>query len=130
MKLLAAAALVLALPGPQAPARAQVQADPTGTWRWTIAFGERTREVTLQLKLDGDKLTGALLGPRGREIPIQDPSYKGGQVSFKVSRSRRGQTFTSTYTGKVSGDTITGKIESERGGRTRSRDWEAKRIKP
>ena len=36
--------------------------------------------------------------------------------------------FTS-YSGKVSGDTIKGKAESERDGKTQSRDWEAKRAK-
>jgi hypothetical protein len=36
---------------------------------------------------------------------------------------------TSKYTGKLSADTITGKIAFERDGQTQSRDWEAKRAK-
>src|SRR5690242_7296585 len=34
--------------------------------------------------------------------------------------------FTTKYDGKVTGDTIKGKMEFERDGETRSRDWEAK----
>jgi hypothetical protein len=32
-----------------------------------------------------------------------------------------------TYTGKLEGDTITGKISFDRNGETQSRDWSAKR---
>ena len=35
---------------------------------------------------------------------------------------------TTTYTGKVIGDTIKGKTRSERDGKPQSRDWEAKRA--
>ena len=34
---------------------------------------------------------------------------------------------TSTYKGKLSGDSIKGKIESTRDGQPQSRDWDAKR---
>lgn len=46
-----------------------------------------------------------------------------------MTRERNGQKRTTKYNGKVSGDTITGKIEFERNGETQSRDWEAKREK-
>jgi len=42
-------------------------------------------------------------------------------------RERDGQKLTSKYSGKLAGDTIKGKIETERDGQTRTRDWEAKR---
>ena len=61
-----------------------------------------------------------------RRIPIQDTKYKDGDLSFKVVRERQGRKMTSTYTGKVKGDTITGKVQF---GENQSRDWEAKRAK-
>jgi hypothetical protein len=103
--------------------------NPTGTWKWSVTFGDQTREVTLKLKLDGDKLTGAMLGRNNQETPIEDAKYKDGEVSFKVTRERNGQKFTTKYSGKISGDTFKGKSESERDGQTQSRDFEAKRAK-
>jgi hypothetical protein len=99
--------------------------NPTGTWKWTVTLGQRTRETTLKLKLEGDKLTGVTLGRNGTESPIQDVTYKDGEVSFKVVRERRGTRTTTSYTGKVTGDTIKGKTQF---GNNESRDWEAKRA--
>ena len=128
MKRLLAATLVLAIVGLAALAQAADKPDPTGTWKWTVKVGDQTREATLKLKLEGDKLTGAMLGRDGRESPIQDAAFKDAEVSFKVVRERRGTKMTTTYTGKVSGDTIKGKTQSERNGKPQSRDWEAKRA--
>jgi hypothetical protein len=101
---------------------------PTGTWKWTVSFGGQSRDMTLKLKLDGDKLTGAMVGRDGKDTPIEDGKYQAGEISFKVTRERMGQKFTTKYTGKLSGDIIKGKSESERDGQTQSRDWEAKRA--
>jgi len=109
-------------------AQAQDKPNLTGTWKWTVTFGDQTREQTLNLKLEGDKLTGTMLGRDNQEIPIEDATFKDGTVSFKVTRERDGQKFTIKYQGKVSGDTIKGTSEFERDGQTQSRDWEAKRA--
>jgi hypothetical protein len=129
MKRLVAAALVVAFAGPLCLARADDKANPTGTWKWSFDAGGKTRSGTLKLKLDGDKLTGAMLGRNNQETKIEDATYKDGEVTFKMTRERNGQTVTTKYSGKVEGDTIKGKIESERDGKTQSRDWEAKRSK-
>ncbi len=123
------AVLVVVLAGLVGAARADDKANPTGTWKWKVGRQGQEREVTLKLKLDGDKLTGAMVGRNDQETPIEEATYKDGEVSFKVTRERNGNKFTTKYTGKLSGDTIKGKAESERGGQTRSRDWEAKRAK-
>jgi len=124
-----AAALVVTLAGSVGALRADDKPNPTGTWKWTAMRGNQARESTLKLKLDGDKLTGAMIGQNGQETPIEDGQFKGGEVSFKVTRERQGNKITTKYTGKLSGDTIKGKIESERNGQPQSRDWEAKRAK-
>ena len=127
MKRLGLAALALAFVGLVSPvARAE---DPTGTWKWTVTFNNNTREQTLKLKLDGDKLTGAVIGRNNQETAIEDGSYKAGELSFKVTRERNGQKFTSKFEGKVSGDTIKGKMMVNFGGDEQTRDWEAKRVK-
>lgn len=130
MKRLAFAVALVVFAGIVGAASADDKANPTGTWKWSImAGGGQMREVTLKLKLDGDKLTGAMLGRNNQETPIEDASFKDGTVSFKVTRERMGQKFTTKYEGKLSGDTIKGKSSFERDGQTMSRDWEAKRDK-
>ena len=110
------------------------KADPTGTYTWTMPGrnGGPDRKITLKLKLEGDKLTGKIATPaRGgevREIDIKDAQVKGDEVSFKVVREVNGNEIVTKYNGKLSGDSIKGKIESERDGQTQSRDWEAKKA--
>jgi hypothetical protein len=103
------------------------KADPTGTWKWSsTGQNGQTRESTLTLKLDGDKLTGALSGRNG-DTAIANATLKDEEISFEVTREFNGNKVTSKYNGKLSGDTIKGKIESTRNGEAQSRDWEAKR---
>lgn len=123
------AALALALTCLANVSRAEDKSDPTGTWKWTVTFNNQTREQTLKLKLEGDQLTGAMLGRDNQERAIEDAKYKDGEVSFTVTRERDGQKFSRKFTGKVSGDTIKGTTEFERNGEKQSRDWEAKREK-
>jgi hypothetical protein len=123
------AVLVVGLVGLVGVARADDKPDPTGTWKWTVMRQGQSREVTLKLKLEGDKLTGAMVGRNNQETPIEDATFKDGKVTFKVVRERNGEKFTTKYTGKLSGDTIKGKTEFKRGDDTQSRDWEAKRDK-
>jgi hypothetical protein len=127
MRHLAVAAVCVALSG-LAAADDKKAGDPTGTWKWTVEFNGQTRDMTLKLKFDGDKLTGSMPGRDGQETKIEDGTFKDGEVKFKVTRERNGQKFTTKYTAKVSGDTLKGKAESERGGQTQTREFEAKRA--
>ena len=102
--------------------------DPTGTWKFTAMIGKKTLDATLKLKVDGDKLTGTIGGGQGnREAAISDGTFKDGKVSFSVIREQKGEKLTQKYTGTVNGDMIKGTIETERGGKSRSTAWEAKR---
>jgi hypothetical protein len=104
-------------------------ADVNGTWTWTTPGrnGGPERTSVLKLKTEGDKLTGTING-RQEDIKITDGKVTGDEVSFKVSRTgQNGNTMTQKYTGKVSGDTIKGKVAFERNGEEQTRDWEAKR---
>jgi hypothetical protein len=112
--------------------------DPSGTWTWTMQArggggggGGGERKMTLKLKTEGDKVTGTLSAPgrdgTPRDTEIADGKLKGDELSFTVTREFNGNKMTSKYNGKVSADSIKGKIESERNGETQSRDWEAKR---
>ena len=101
--------------------------DATGNWKWSITTQNGDRfESTARLKQDGEKVTGTVNGRFG-EAEVNEGSIKSGEVKFKVKRERDGQSFIVSYTGKLSGDAIKGKIEFERDGNKVSRDWDAKR---
>jgi hypothetical protein len=126
---LAGAILVM---GALVPARAQDQkVDPTGTYIWTTPGrnGGEDRTNTLALKLDGSTLTGNMTSP-GRDgqttTAVSDCKITGSDISFNVVRTFNDNTMTNKYSGTLADGVIKGKIESDRNGQTRSRDWEAK----
>jgi len=101
--------------------------DQSGPRWWSRATN------TLALKLEGAKLTGKMISPaRGdqpaRETEITEAKLTGADISFTVVREFNGNKMTSKYNGKISAETIKGKIEFERNGEAQSRDWEAKRV--
>ena len=99
----------------------------TGTWKSSVTNqNDQVRETVFKLKAKGDKLTGTISG-RNNDTAIEEGKIKGEEISFQVTREFNGNKMVIKYTGKVSGDTITGKSETERDGQTRSRDWVAKR---
>lgn len=126
-------ALVLALAGFATTAQAEEKASPAGTWKFSVkGRNDQTREVTMKLKVDGEKLTGTVTGGRNNDtdIEISDGKFKDGEVTFNVVRERNGTKRTTKYNGKLDKDSIKGKIESERrNGEKASNDWEAKREK-
>ena len=101
--------------------------DLTGTWKssFTNQNGE-VRETVIKLKQEGEKVTGTVSG-RNADTAIEEGTIKGEEVSFKVTREFQGNKVVTKYSGKVSGDTITGKSESDRDGQARTRDWVAKK---
>jgi hypothetical protein len=105
-----------------------------GTWSWSTPGrdGGEPRKTTLTLKAEGEKLTGKVSAPgrqgaEPRVAEISEGKIKGDEISFNVVREFQGNKMTQKFTGKLAGDTITGKMAFERGGEERSRDWEAKR---
>jgi hypothetical protein len=107
-------------------------ANVTGTWKWSFTGQNgQSRETTAKLKQDGEKLTGTVSGRQGgNDTEITDGKVKGNEVSFKVVREFNGNKITTSYEGKVDGDSIKGKSSTTGGQQERpARDWEAKRAK-
>ena len=63
------------------------------------------------------------------ELPISEGKIAGNAISFTVAVDRDDLKFTSKYKGTVAGDTIKGKIHSDRNGQDREYDWNASREK-
>jgi hypothetical protein len=81
-------------------------ADPTGKWVAQVPGRQgQTREVTITLKAEGEKLTGTVSG-RQSDNPISDGQIKGDDVSFTVTQNFQGNEVKVSYKGKISGDEI------------------------
>jgi hypothetical protein len=99
-----------------------------GNWVASITrdSGE-AMELNLSFKVDGEKVTGAIK-VNEFEIPLEG-TFKGGAVNYQSKVERDGNTWTSTFIGKVDGDTLTGESTSNRNGQERTRKIVAKRAK-
>jgi hypothetical protein len=100
-------------------------ADLTGTWAGQITdpMGNK-HDLTLQLTLEGGKVTGTLTGgpPTGGVQTIESGKLEGDKLSFTVKvQGPGGEPLVLTYKGKVSGNHIQGSNESAMG----STPWEA-----
>jgi hypothetical protein len=125
MKRMAAVICVLAVAG---LARADDKPNPTGTWKYTAEVNGQSIEVTIKLKLEGDKLTGTVSVP-DVESKIEDGKYKDGEASFRANFDVGGNKFSIKYKGKIKGDSFKGKREIERDGQTTTLEFDAKRSK-
>ena len=99
-------------------------ADVNGKWTGQMPTrnGE-TREVTFNLKADGDKLTGTMGGPQG-DIEIKDGKVSGDNISFTTHLEFNGNSFVLQFKGTVSGDQI--KFTRAREGSDQTQEFTAK----
>ena len=101
-------------------------ADVTGKWKMTFTTQDgQTRENTLSLKADGEKLTGSISGRAG-DTEITEGKVKADDLSFVVVRNFNGNEFKMEYKGKVSGNEI--KFTISGGGGQFTFDGVAKRV--
>lgn len=105
-------------------------ADFSGSWKWTAQTRNTPTDFTMKLMQEGDKVTGTVTGMNNQKSEIKEGKVANGELSFKVVRDRNGTSVATTYTGKLEGDSIKGKIETTGGATTRpARDWTATRVK-
>lgn len=105
------------------------KAAAAGTWNTALILGDGNRiEGMLKLSQDGNKLTGATVRNEN-ETQIQDGKIAGDEISFNVVRDRDGRKVTAKYKGKITGDTVKGKVESDWSGDWQTLDWEGARAK-
>lgn len=108
--------------------REKAAANLTGNWQWAITRDDGEKiQFTLKLKQEEGKISGISIGPNDLESPISDGKIQGDEISFRVLRERDGRTINTRFNGKLSGDTITGKVVSDYSGEDRTFDWLAKK---
>src|SRR5436189_3688346 len=100
------------------------QTNLTGDWDVTIQSPQGANTVKVTLKQDGDKVSGLFKSPMG-ELPFTGGTLTGDDLKFAFTVPVQGQPLEITLTGKVAGDTISGKAEF---GGFGEGDWTAKRA--
>lgn len=87
-------------------------AEIDGKWEATFTTPDgQTRQNTLTLKADGDKLTGTIASQIG-ESKLQNGTINGDAVAFTAIRNFGGNDVTFTYKGKVSGNKMVLKVST------------------
>jgi len=87
-------------------------ADISGKWE---GKGEEGPHWVFNFKADGSKLTGTMLGSDGKERPINDGKLEGDALSFSVDSEWQGQAIKLVMKGKVSGEKIDLRVDTEDG---------------
>ena len=130
MRRLVVAAVVAACVGPAGMIRADDKDYLTGTWEWIVHRGGKAGVATVELKLEGDRITGVMHG-RDKEMKVENGTFKDGRVSFEVPAvNPDGSKMVHRYDGTLTGDTITGTSEIEVFGRSKkSGKWLAQRYR-
>jgi hypothetical protein len=129
MRRLLAIAVLFTFVGAAVNAYAAEKPNPTGTWKVSIEVNGQTYAYTMKLKLDGNKLTGTMVGEDGKESKLQDAKFKDGVLSCTVIREEDAEQISVKATATISGDTMKGKAAFEVDGEAQNVPWEAKRAK-
>ena len=104
-------------------AAAQTSTSVTGEWDASMNTPGGPRPFKLIFKVDGEKLTGTVKRASG-DVPLQG-TVKGSDISFAYTINYNGNDLTLSFTGKITGDTISGTISF--GGQAED-SWSAKRA--
>jgi hypothetical protein len=87
-------------------------ADISGKW---AGKSEQGPEWVFNFKADGSKVTGTMEGADGKERPINDGKLEGENLSFSVDSEWQGQAIKLLMKGKVSGEKIELRVDTEDG---------------
>lgn len=102
----------------------------TGKWTYTLEVSLDTAlDFTAVFKQDGENVTG-FVTVQDMKTAIEKGKLKDGQLTFEIPREYGGVKFMSRYAGKLTGDTLKGKIVSGTAPVERTYEWSAKRVKP
>lgn len=101
-------------------------ADVTGKWTAEMQGQNGTTTTTMNLKADGNNLTGTVSGRNG-DTNISDGKIDGNTIMFSVVREMNGNQMKMNYKGTVDGDVIHFTVMRE-GAEGQGRQFDAKRA--
>jgi hypothetical protein len=105
-------------------AHAQAPAKVAGTWEMTNQGRNGPVTNTLTITQDGGALKGTMKGMNGMEIPLENATVNGNNISFTVTRMGRNGEVKVEYKGTVDGAAMKGTFMQGEN----SVDWTAKKT--
>lgn len=106
------------------PGLASAQTNVAGNWDVTINSPQGANTSLVVFKQDGDKVSGVFKGRAG-ELPFEGGTLTGNELKFSFTINTQGMQLPITLTGKVEGETMSGKADF---GGFAEGDWTAKRA--
>ncbi len=100
--------------------------DATGTWKGKLETQDGSRELTFNLKADGDKLTGTVAGLLDKALDVNEGKVQGATLTFSVMSEWEGNPIKLVYKGELAGDEIRFTMGTDDG--TWSTEVKAKRV--
>jgi len=97
-----------------------------GTWQWKLPGAEGEQTYRLRLRQRFQTVTGAL-EIDGQEQPIADTRLLGDRLTFNLVRDAKGEKAKMAFAGRIAGDALGGRVESEGCPLVGKREWTAKR---
>jgi hypothetical protein len=107
------------------PPKAETKAPPSVAGKWTLNVdgGGGAMDLPMELKLDGKKLTGTIVGPQGEPANLSG-EYADGKMTFTLTTPDGSMTITFKATLKEDG-TIAGSLDMQ----GNEVPWTATRVK-
>jgi riboflavin synthase alpha subunit len=90
-------------------------ADFSGTWKGAVDVQGTSMPMTINLKSDGNTVTGTIDGLPNSPIEIHDGTIAGDAVTFWINADYQGQTYKIVYKGKIAADQISFNFGTEDG---------------
>ena len=81
-----------------------------GNWKITVQTPMGPQDSTLELKTEGNVLTGKQVAPNGGSAEIEDGEVSGNNLLWKA-RITRPMPLTIEFSGTIDGDTLSGNVK-------------------
>jgi hypothetical protein len=123
---------VLATHSPAQEAKSKEKVEkysPVGTWNWERKVGDSMIPSQLTIEEKGGKFSGKLKD-KDNDLEIKNSTLKDGTFSFEVFPHAEHPDVAIKFSGKLSADKITGRMNYDVNGEAKSVDWVAKRDDP
>ncbi len=104
-----------------------VPAHVAGRWRWQLPLAGKPRVYEAQLNQLFQEVEAEVLVDGGTGM-VRNLELRGDLIGFKLMREMFGEQVTHEFSGRVEGDTITGRVKISGGGENAAQDWQATRV--
>lgn len=97
-----------------------------GTWQWKLPGAEGEQTYRLRLRQRFQTVTGTL-EIDGKEQPVSDAKLLGDRLTLNLVREAKGEKAEMAFAGRIAGNALSGKVESEGFPLVGKREWTARR---